>query len=356
MRDRKIGRGIMFNIRLLKALNGDCIILSYGENEKYNILIDGGYGRSCCRELNSLVQGIKEKQEKINLLILTHIDFDHIEGILYLFSQKNFDFSVIEKMWFNFGKRMCETLNIDEKGKEIILYDNDAKISWRQGKDLEEKLKETSVEWEAVVKEQDVFFLGETKITVLSPTIEILKRFAQEEEKVKKKEVKISYEDDNECNKKIEEICAQEFEGNVTLANRSSIAILLEYKKLSLLFLGDAESKIIENSLQRLGYSKENKIKVNYCKVAHHASRHNTSSELIQMIDCSNYIISTQQGAHGRPNKECLSRIVFNSQKPVKFYFNYEINIDKFFSKEEIEKYKMQFVIMDEAGIILEET
>ena len=36
--------------------------------------------------------------------VLTHIDSDHIEGILRLFSQKNFDFSIIKEMWFNFGE------------------------------------------------------------------------------------------------------------------------------------------------------------------------------------------------------------------------------------------------------------
>lgn len=35
----------MLNIKILKALNGDCIIISYGEEEKHNILIDGGQGR-----------------------------------------------------------------------------------------------------------------------------------------------------------------------------------------------------------------------------------------------------------------------------------------------------------------------
>lgn len=35
----------MLNIKALKALNGDCIIISYGEKEKHNILIDGGQGK-----------------------------------------------------------------------------------------------------------------------------------------------------------------------------------------------------------------------------------------------------------------------------------------------------------------------
>ena len=37
----------MLNIRVLKALNGDCIIISYGKDEMHHIIIDGGQGRGC---------------------------------------------------------------------------------------------------------------------------------------------------------------------------------------------------------------------------------------------------------------------------------------------------------------------
>lgn len=87
----------MLNIKALKALNGDCITISYGAKQKYNILIDGGQGRVCFRQLCAYVDNIKNAENKINLLILTHIDSDHIDGILRLLSQKTFDFSIIEK-------------------------------------------------------------------------------------------------------------------------------------------------------------------------------------------------------------------------------------------------------------------
>ena len=43
--NKNVWGGKMLNIKILKALNGDCIIISYGEEEKHNILIDGGQGR-----------------------------------------------------------------------------------------------------------------------------------------------------------------------------------------------------------------------------------------------------------------------------------------------------------------------
>ena len=53
----------MFNIKVLKALNGDCIIVSYGTEEIHHILIDGGQGRLCFRQLCNYVDDIKQAGE-----------------------------------------------------------------------------------------------------------------------------------------------------------------------------------------------------------------------------------------------------------------------------------------------------
>lgn len=82
----------MLNIKVLKALNGDCIIISYGKKKEHNVLIDGGQGKVCFRQLCRYIDSLKKESNKIDLLVLTHIDSDHIDGILRLLSQRNFDF------------------------------------------------------------------------------------------------------------------------------------------------------------------------------------------------------------------------------------------------------------------------
>ena len=77
----------MINIKVLKAFNGDCIIVSYGEEEKHNILIDGGQGRVCFQQLRTYVDSVKKTGNKIDSLILTHIDSDHIDGILMIITK-----------------------------------------------------------------------------------------------------------------------------------------------------------------------------------------------------------------------------------------------------------------------------
>ncbi|MEE0281493.1 hypothetical protein [Faecalibacillus intestinalis] len=115
--------------------------------------------------------------------------------------------------------------------------------------------------------------------------------------------------------------------------------------------MGDSDADDIVGTLTELGYSKNNKLKVDFCKISHHASRHNTSNELIQILDCSNYIISTQQTANGRPSKECLSRIICNSSETINFYCNYELEWNKIFTGEELLKYGIKFFSLGQHGV-----
>lgn len=55
----------MLKIKLLKALNGDSIIISYGEEKTYNILIDGGCGKLCYRQLCRYMEDMKKEKNII---------------------------------------------------------------------------------------------------------------------------------------------------------------------------------------------------------------------------------------------------------------------------------------------------
>ena len=67
-------------VKFLKADNGDSILLSFKDDtgNKKNILIDGGmpktyFGNGKYGDLYDTIEDIKRKNEKIDLLILTHI-------------------------------------------------------------------------------------------------------------------------------------------------------------------------------------------------------------------------------------------------------------------------------------------
>lgn len=76
-------------IKVFPAGAGDCILLDFIK-EDYQILIDGGYAETYRKYLNKYLTELKTQGKKINLLIITHIDNDHIGGIQAFLEENGF--------------------------------------------------------------------------------------------------------------------------------------------------------------------------------------------------------------------------------------------------------------------------
>ena len=55
----------MLNIKLFPAEYGDCILLSIGKENQYNILIDGGLSKTYQKHLKSELHHMKKMKQKI---------------------------------------------------------------------------------------------------------------------------------------------------------------------------------------------------------------------------------------------------------------------------------------------------
>lgn len=74
----------MLKIKLLPAGYGDCILISIDSVENVNILIDGGLSETYDKYLKKEVAHILALNQKLNLVISTHMDNDHISGLVKL--------------------------------------------------------------------------------------------------------------------------------------------------------------------------------------------------------------------------------------------------------------------------------
>ena len=86
LREKGISKESEIWIEMLPANEGDCILITI-PREDIRMLIDGGTSEtytSCLRE--RLLQ-IKEKGKGLDLLVVTHIDNDHIGGIIELLKE-----------------------------------------------------------------------------------------------------------------------------------------------------------------------------------------------------------------------------------------------------------------------------
>jgi glyoxylase-like metal-dependent hydrolase (beta-lactamase superfamily II) len=73
-----------FRLHVLPAGNGDALVLEYGSgHDRQRILVDGGIPRAAAR-----VKAFLGDDPELELLVVTHIDNDHIGGLLRLLEMR----------------------------------------------------------------------------------------------------------------------------------------------------------------------------------------------------------------------------------------------------------------------------
>ena len=124
-------------IEILQAGTGDSIWVSHN---KKNIVIDGGKSTAAIRAKYSKMP----QDEIIDLLVVTHIDSDHIAGIIALVKHMKEigETHRLKQVWFNFHKKeetdaaqkdVAETDRIQEKEGKGLPLDEDGYLTGSTG-------------------------------------------------------------------------------------------------------------------------------------------------------------------------------------------------------------------------------
>src|SRR5262249_2459240 len=106
--------------------------------------------------------------------------------------------------------------------------------------------------------------------------------------------------------------------------NGSSIAFIAEWHGKRVLLAGDAHTDMLVEGLRHLAGAEGAPDRVDLFKRSHHGSIGNPSRELLETVDCRNFLLSTNGSRHGHPDPESIARILkFGSSGPKTLYFNY---------------------------------
>jgi beta-lactamase superfamily II metal-dependent hydrolase len=337
--------------KFLKAFNGDCILINFKEGDfNRNILIDGGTGSTYFQksrgkikhnDLHQELKNIKDRQELIDLLILTHVDDDHIGGILKWFKYDNEALNLVQKVWFNSGRTINKLFEPEEK------YNNSFELnralstdtSIGQGVEFEDFLKSKPGIWdEQVIKAGDELTVHGVDFKILSPDKDKLKNLLGKWEKEEPDSLNTSgHKNDYESslNQHVEN---DSFEEDTSKHNGSSISFILSYNDKNYLFLGDSFPSVVCSSLKANHCSELSPLPCEFVKVSHHGSKANNSNELLKLIDSKKYIISTNGAKHSHPNKQFLARLI-NQNNNCEIFFNYPDLINDIFSQEDYDAF-----------------
>ena len=91
----------MLRLEMLPAAHGDCLWIEYGSGaDIHRILIDGGPSHTY-PTLRERILHLPESERNFELLIITHVDADHIEGVVRLLQDSEALGCNFKRIWFN---------------------------------------------------------------------------------------------------------------------------------------------------------------------------------------------------------------------------------------------------------------
>jgi beta-lactamase superfamily II metal-dependent hydrolase len=405
----------MIEISILPASYGESILVTCVGEENINICIDMGFKSTFRNHIKKELLALKEvKNESLSLLVVTHIDDDHILGAIQFLEENghndNPEIIKVENIWFNayrhlqFSKKSTMNTTVNKKDEEIlerIIKRNHPReqgvpdindIGTARGSSLSELIQKNGYlniwnnhhQKEAVIVERitenkeiklrEILINENLNLTVLSPDIEKLKRLDQRweedlkqmgysklierselmddafefhlENHIKKKQRKINNISSDLG--KVDDIANLPFEADDTEINGSSIAFILQFQESKVLFLADSHTDIVIDNLKiLLKFHGLERMWFDAIKISHHGSKHNTSLELLKIIDSDRFIFSTNGRGKGfnHPDIETIFRIITTkTSKKKTLIFNYlPIHIIKLINDQDLkERYEYE--------------
>lgn len=394
-------------IEIYPANSGDAFLMSFGENLSEHLLIDTGFKETYDKHIKKRLSEISERDEHLNLLVITHIDQDHIGGAIELLKENGGidDRQIIEidEIWHNSYRHLELSSNQDKKfdigheeilkaillqNKTMLCKQQQGKISAMQGSMLASYILEHQYNWNLMYSNKAVAVNGfsrnsitdELNIIVLSPrkeSLDKLKNKWKAELTRKRKdfifesgklfddafEFYMMRQDSDSKIKQEKKISSNSFDidkikdvdEDNSVTNESSIAFIIEYKKQKLLFLGDANPSIIIKSLLELKETFDYDLIFDLVKLAHHGSLKNTTVDLLNNIEATRWVVSGN-GGHGNPDPDTIKRIIKQkSENSKKIYFNYLHEwLQEFEDKDLKQTYNYEIIVLQDDGKNLE--
>lgn len=357
----------MLTIEMLPATQGDCLWVEYGTGDEVRrVLIDGGTTGTYKAALRARIEALPEGARRFELLVVSHIDSDHIGGLLPLVRDTKLGVEYGD-IWFN---GLDHLSSADEMGPA-------------QGDMLTKVLKEKKLPWNLAFGRKAVMvpdtgalpiveLAGGLKLTLLSPTREKLADLRAVWDPTVEQAGMVEGIEATPDKQDVEEQGPPDILGggiNVSAladadtkldgaeANGSSIALLLEFEGTTILLGADAHSQVLVASIKRLLGDREEKLRVDAVKLPHHGSKKNVTKALLEVVEGQSYFFSTNGVSHCHPNQEAVARVIAYGGARPSLFFNYRTEFNEMWDDAALKKskhYTAEYPAPDEKGLLIE--
>ncbi len=325
----------MFSLEAVKARHGDCLLLHWGEADHPRIaLIDGGpetvYAQYLAPRLRKLAKQRGVEKLKLDLTMVSHIDDDHINGVLDLADDiENGDAPAeIDKLWFNSleglldteiarGTKAQVTASIDAITPGVASeWDRKIIASVPQGQllhafaDRQGILDLMNAPYAPIV----MFSKGQKPAKIKGLTLTVLGPFADEVEELRKKWKELRKEG-----------IAAAFR-DASPYNLSSIVVMLEYDGKRALLTGDARGDKVMAGLDARGLMTDGKIHVHLLKLPHHGSQNNVTRGFFENVTADHYVVSGDHEKFPNPHENAMKWLAeARGDADYKIYCTYDL-------------------------------
>jgi hypothetical protein len=318
----------VIRIEALPAQEGDCLWVEWAhEGHTRRMLIDGGRGgRGDTLPVGLAARFARQPpgERAFDVVVCTHLDADHIGGLIPLFRDPPEGFAV-DDVWFNGDRQLLgDVLSLDQADSLSRLLRD-----WPWNRRFAGKA--VAVPDTGELPRID---LPGLRLTLLSPLRKTLRRLSRVWTREVEKAERLRLAPDVETPPDVlrggdagltwEELAVRPYVRDQSLPNGSSIAFLAEHEDGSrVLFGADAHAETLQPGLRRLdGTPWGRPYRVDLCKVPHHGSSRNLSPALLAQLDCRQWLFSTNGTRFGHPDRRAVARIVGRCERPV-LWFNY---------------------------------
>ena len=328
-------------ITALPVAHGDAIWVEYGSGpDQHQLLIDGGPA-STYGAVQDWLAALPEAKRTLDLLVVTHIDADHIDGAVILLRDLDQLGVTVNEVWFNGWQHINdESSPADVFGPE-------------QGEFLGALIQEGRLAWNAsfgaaaaAIPEQGalprVELPGGAVLTLLTPQPRQLRRLRRNWQTVASDAgwapgdpeaalARLEDRKDYEPPARIDVFGADVFGTDNSVANGSSITFVLERGETRCLFAADAVPEVLTEGLRRFTEERgPDAARFDLVKVPHHGSAKNIDAELARRLVSSRFLISTSGARYRHPDRAAIELILAETPPDGReLYFNYDSETTK---------------------------
>jgi beta-lactamase superfamily II metal-dependent hydrolase len=326
-------------IEVLPARHGDAILLEWpdtdgGDHATRRLLVDCGPAGA----YTGIAQRLSELgPPRLDLLVLTHVDADHIEGTILLVNDAALALDIGE-VWYNGYPQLADELAAPH-GEILGALISQRGLPWNVAFCM--RAAKASESGEPLTR---IELPGGLALTVLAPAQSDLRALhdywvpackeagltvGSVEEALRllhakrKLNPRSSYLSDVPM-PNVEQLARDRRGNDMKIPNRSSIVLLAEYKHRSVLLAGDSTPSVLRPALTRLLNERAiDRLELTDFKLPHHGSANNINREILQLAPAQRYLFSTDGSYFNHPDDTAVASVIRHGRRGAQLVFNY---------------------------------